>query len=211
MTTSAFNANKVGWIYVRGYSPSRYTNSKEGGSAVLWYRPGLEKIPSDKYEEFTRILIQGVETCVADALNRSNGKVGRCNVVLDAKGFGLSMIPSMGATKKLLTMLKDHFPGRMGVFVIANIARPAQMMLNLVLPFLSVEVRQKIHLLPSNKDERSKLLNALVEEEFVPYWLGGKDRYVFNADEYYNSGKYKTEFISDEAGLEYMKTMPYHA
>lgn len=211
MTPSAYETSKVGWVYVRGYSPSKFTTSEKGGSSVLWYRPGLEKIPDTKYEPFTRVLIQGIDTCIADALQRSDGKVGKCNILLDANGFGLSYIPAMGATKKLLTILKDHLPSRLGVLIIANAARPAQIMLNLVLPFLSPEVRRKIHLLPTNAQERAKMLSSLVEEEFVPVWLGGSDDYVFDAEEYHINGNFKTEFISDEEGLEYLKTMPYHS
>lgn len=212
ITPGAFADNEKGWIYVRGYSPTRYhTSNEKGGSSVIWYRPGIQKIPNGRYEEYFRTLIHAIDTCVADSLQRSNGQIGKCNVVLDAKGFGLSYIPPISATKKLMLMMQDHFPDRLGVLVIANMARAAQIFFKMVMPFLPIEVRRKIHLLPSEGEDRMDMLGALVVEEFIPIWLGGKDAFIFDSTEYYKSGKYKSDFISDEEGLEYIETMPYHA
>lgn len=170
----------------------------------------MNKLTSERYEAYARVLVHGIDTCIADVLRRSNGKVGKCNILLDANGFGLSGIPSMGMTKRLLSMLQDHYPDRLGVFVIANMANAAQIFLKMVLPFLPIEVRRKIHLLPSDAQGKSKMLKSLVVEQFVPTWLGGQDTHNFDANEYYKTGSYKSEFISDEEGVEYVKTMPYH-
>jgi len=212
ITKAAYDENQKGWIYVRGYSPTRYhDDAYVGGSSVLWYRPGLYKINDP--EPYFRALLQAIDTCVADALKRSDGRVGKCNVVLDAFGFGLSYIPPMAPIKKVLKMLQDHFPDKLGVFVIANMAKPAQIFLKMVSPFLPIEVRQKIHLLPSADDKqgRSSMMKELVDEEFIPTWLGGEDLYKFDAKEYYYNSRYKADFISDEEGLEYITSMPYHA
>jgi hypothetical protein len=212
MTPSAMDENKKGWFYVRGYSPTRYHASNEqGGSSVLWYRPEFQIKNSKTIEQQARVLVHGIDTCVGDALYRSNGKIGKCNIVLDANNFGLSNIPSMSATKKILTMLQDHFPDRLGVFVIANMAKPAQIFLKMVMPLVPVEVRRKIHVLPSDAEERANMLKSLVEERFIPTRLGGQDNYVFDANEYYKTGKYKSDFITNEEGIEYVKTMPHHA
>jgi hypothetical protein len=212
MTPSGMKENTKGMVYVRGYSPTRYhSDSKQGGSSVLWYRPGVQKMTVATYEAYARVLIHGIDTCIADALSRSNGKIGKCNILLDAAGFGLSSIPPMASTKRLLKMMQDHFPNRLGVFVIANMAKPAQIFLKMVMPFLPMEVRRKIHILPSNINERAGLLTLLVEEKFIPTWLGGRDPYQFDAIDYYKTGDYKSEFITDEEGIEYVKTMPYHA
>ncbi len=171
----------------------------------------MHKISSERYEEYFRVLIHGIDTCIADALKRSNGKIGKCNVLLDAKDFGLSFIPPLGATKRLMSMLQDHFPDSLGVLVVVNMAKAGQIFLKMVMPFLPIEVRRKIHVVPSDAQERMNMLGDLVEEKFIPTWLGGTDTYVFDSTEYYKSGKYRSDFISDEEGLEYIKTMPYHA
>lgn len=212
ITPSAVEENSKGWVYVRGYSPTRYHPDNEvGGSALMWYRPGLHKMSNDRYEAYARVLVHGIDTCIADAMKRSNGKIGKCNIVLDAAGFGLSYIPPIGSTKRILSMLQDHFPDKMGVLVVANMAKPAQIFMKMVFPFLPLEVRRKIHILPTDAESRSEMLKMLVEEKFIPSWLGGKDAYEFNANEYYKTGKYKSDFISDEEGIEYVTTMPYHA
>ena len=199
ITPAAFNENQKGWVYVRGYSPI------ERGGSLLWYRPGLHKLCKDRYEAYFRALLNGVETCVKDSLERSNGKVGKCNVVLDANGVGFSHIPPMSITKKILPLFTNLFSGRLGILLIANMAPAAQIFLKMVIPFLPPLVRQKIHLLPSDTKERLSVLRPLVEEEFIPSWLGGGDRYIFDAVEYYKIGKYKSDFISDEEGIEYVK------
>ena len=212
MTPSAFDENSKGWLYVRGYSPSRYDpNNEKSGSSVMWFRPGLQKISKERYEEYIRVLVHGIDTCVADAFKRSNGKVGKCNVFLDANGFGLSYIPPMGPTKRLLSMLKDHFPDKLGVIVIGNMPKAAHIFLKMIMPFLPVEVRRKIFLLPSDVEGKYAMTKSLVEEKFIPTWLGGKDSYKFDATEYYKTGNNRSDFISDEEGVEYRKTMPYHA
>ena len=154
---------------------------------------------------------EDIDACVADALKRSGGKIGKCNAVLDSKGFGLSYIPPMSATKRALSMLQDHFPDRLGVFVIANMAKPAQIFLKMVMPFLPIEVRRKIHVLPDHGEKRSEMLKKLVDEQYIPTWLGGTDTYEFNAVEYYEKSEHRTEFCTEEEGRSYLTTMPYHA
>lgn len=201
ITPSAFAENKKGWVYVRGYSPI------ERGGSVLWCRLGLHKISVERHEEYFRALLHGVETCVKDALQRSNGKNGKCNIVIDASGVGFSYIPPINITKKILPIFDQLFSGRFGNLVVVNMAMAAQIFFKVVMPFLPDNVQSKIHILPKNSEEASNMLKSLVEEEFIPTWLGGRDNYVFNADEYYNTGKYKSAFISDNEGVEYNKLM----
>jgi len=87
--------------------------------------------------------------------------------------------------------------------VIANMGAAAQWFFKMVMPFLPSEVRLKIHILPTRGKDRLKILKSLVEEQFIPTWLGGKDDYIFDATEYYMNGSYKSAFITDEQGVEY--------
>lgn len=212
ITPAAMKENTNGWFYVRGYSPTKYhSDNEKGGSSILWYKPGIYTVTNETFEAVARIMVNALETCVADALRRSNGKVGKCNVLLDGKGFGISAIPSMSLTKRLLSMLQDHYPDRLGVFAVTNVSKAGHIFINLVMPFLPTEVKRKFVLLPSDPEIRLKKLRLIIDEKFIPTSFGGQDTYEFNTHEYYSTGTYKSELISDKEGIEYVKTMPYHA
>jgi hypothetical protein len=209
MTVSALKENRNGWVYVRGYSPSRYhQDASIGGSSVLWMTPGLHKMEDP--EPYTRVLMNAIDRCIGDALIRSGGTNGKCNIVVDCADFGLSKIPPLVPTKRALKMLQDHNPDRLGVLVMLNASSAAQMFLKVLMPFLPDIVRQKIHLVPNDPKERLKMMKELVEEKFIPVRLGGTDNYKFHADHYYSS-EVKTEVLSDEEGVKYYETLPYYA
>lgn len=209
MTVSALKENKNGWVYVRGYSPSRYhPDSSIGGASILWMTPGLQKMEDP--EPYTRVLMNAIDRCIGDALVRSGGTNAKCNIVVDCAGFGLSKIPPLVPTKRALKMLQDHNPDRLGVLVMLNASSAAQMFLKVLMPFLPDIVRKKIHLVPNDPSERMEMMKELVEEKFIPVRLGGADNYKFNADHYYNS-EVKTEVMSDEEGIKYYETIPYYA
>ena len=54
------------------------------------------------------------------------------------------------------------------------------------------------------------MLKEIVHEDFIPVWLGGVDKYQFEAKEYYKDSEYKSEFMTDEEGVEFYDTMPYY-
>jgi hypothetical protein len=210
MTPSAMKENELGWTYVRGYSPTRYHEDPQvGGASILWLTPGLFKMQDS--EAYGRALLHSLDNCVADALFRSGGKIGKCNVVLDCNDVGFSKIPPIGPTKTLLKKMQDNYPHKLGVFVIANVSGASQMFLKLLLPLLPEVVRQKIHILPNDDKERLLMLEELVHTEFIPVRLGGTDRYTFDAETYYKSSQYGAEFLSDEEGKKYHQTMPYYS
>ena len=47
-------------------------------------------------------------------------------VVLDCRGFGLSMVPSLSVVKKLFGFIADHYPRRLGKLIVINISRPGK-------------------------------------------------------------------------------------
>eukprot|EP00557_Chaetoceros_sp_GSL56_P009138 CAMPEP_0176493282 /NCGR_PEP_ID=MMETSP0200_2-20121128/9468_1 /TAXON_ID=947934 /ORGANISM="Chaetoceros sp., Strain GSL56" /LENGTH=612 /DNA_ID=CAMNT_0017890939 /DNA_START=1355 /DNA_END=3190 /DNA_ORIENTATION=+ len=207
ITPSAMHENRKGWVYVRGYSPTRYhPDPSVMGSSVLWMRPGLHKIEDP--ESFSRAVIHAVETCITDSLIRSGGKVAKCNILLDCDDVGLSKIPPIGPTKRTLKILQDHYPDKLGTFAISNLSSAAQMFLKVLLPLLPEIVRQKIHIVPNDVEERSKMLKAVIHEDFIPSQYGGKDDYKFHAKEYYQNGRYKAEVMADEEGTRYYSTIP---
>merc|ERR1711957_1027362 len=105
MTTTALSENKEGWLYIRGHSPTTHqTDSSWGGHSLAWYRPAKHPKAGKNidWEAYLRTITHTVDACVKDALIRSGGKLGKCTVVLDSAGFGLSMMPHLGEIKRLL-------------------------------------------------------------------------------------------------------------
>eukprot|EP01083_Nonionella_stella_P110153 322139_1 len=177
----------------------------------MWYTPALKKMQDP--EPHTRAILNNLEICVSDALTRSGGRTGKCNIFLNCDGFGLSMIPPITATKRLLKLMQDNYPDKLGVFVIANIGGASQMFLKIILPLLPEVVRQKIHILPNDEEKRTAMMKELVHEPFIPTQYGGGDSYKFDYDTYYkSSGRegQEIEMMSDEEGIRYYETIPYY-
>lgn len=214
ITPSTYRENEAGLMYVHGHSPTRYhEDASKGGFSLAWYTPGNRRksTSDDAYEDYIRVVVNAIETCTVDALSRSDGKIGKCNMVLDFAGFGISMIPPIGVIKKLLKMLQDHFPDRLGVLVIMNMASAAQMILKLTMPFIPKIVKQKIHILPNNREAQFDMLKELIDEQYIPIRFGGADDFKFDAKTYYDSGMYQSDVWSEQEGRGYTESMPYHA
>jgi hypothetical protein len=205
MTPSAVRESEDGFFYVRGYSPppADSTHADDSGHTLVFYRPGLHKY--DDTEAYLRLLIHTLDAAVADSLSRSNDKIGKFNIILDCHGFGLSMTPGLSHVKRLFAMLQDHFPDRLGVLMIVNLSGPGQLFLKMIKSVISEAVKRKIHIIPGN-DRGRDMLEALVDEAYIPTWLGGTDAYVPDA-----KAVYADRLCSEEAGREYYLTMPYHA
>lgn len=210
MTPSALKENEKGWIYYRGFSPNPFVDDdKEAGHGMIWYRPGLKKIGDA--EAYSRTIINAFDTAIADSLIRSNNRVGKVNILLDCKGFGISYIPRLSDMVKLITMMQDHYPDKFGMLIIAHLQGAAGIVLKMAMPLLPEAVRYKIRILPNDEKKSRDLLKIMVVEEFIPDWLGGVDNYRFDANSYYDPDGSGRRYFSEEEGREYLVTMPYHA
>lgn len=228
MSPSAIQYNKDGFIYFRGHSKagpkqrleigggggsSNDDELNNAGHSMIWYRPALGSLQDP--ELYVRTMIHTLDSAVADSLLRNQGTIGRFNVVLDCKGVGSKSIPSMTMVKKLFGFLQDHFPDRLGVLLVANLSGMAQMIMKMVLPFVTEDVRAKIHILPGNDEDRRRMLLQFIEEENVPVYFGGNDEYVFDINEYYSDsggvGAGEKCVLSEDEIRGYLETMPYHA
>lgn len=218
VSDAAVQFNKDGFIYIRGHSrlgpkqllEAEKSNDKSiianGGHSMVLYRPGLAS-PAENSEFYGRNMINALEMAVSDSLARNKGTIGRFNVVMDCTGMSSKNSPSIANVKKLFSVLQDHFPDRLGVILAANLSGLTQMLMKMVLPFVTEDVRAKIHIIPNGEEERREMLLQFMEEEEIPHYLGGKDEYKFDAKEYYE-GKC---ILPEEGILEYRSTMPYHA
>lgn len=81
------------------------------------------------------------------------------------------------------------------------------MLMKMMLPFVTEDVRAKIHIVPNREVERREMLLQFMAEDEIPYYLGGKDDYEYDATEYYR-GKC---VLSEDGIREYITTMPFHA
>lgn len=110
--------------------------------------------------------------------------------------------------KHVISILQDHYPNRLGVIVVTNVSRTAEFVVNLIKPLISKEVRNKIHFLSHEHGLRASELEALIEKEYIPDWLGGLDNHQFDVEEYYSD---KHHVWSVEEGRAFVRSMPYHA
>lgn len=204
MTPAAIEENKAGWIYAHGYSPSF---EDEPGPSIVFLRPGLHAMKNP--EGYLRTLINTLEFAVVDGFTRSGDRFGKYNVLLDSTDFKISNIGSIHNVKRAFRMMKDHFPDRLSHIFFTNLGGPAQLFLKLVTPFIEDSVKEKMHVIPNDPKTRVEMLRPLLGEQFIPTWLGGEDTFEFNAQEYY--GRSKSLVTTNEDGLSYLTTMPYHA
>ena len=209
MTPSAFKENEKGWIYYRGFSPNPFVDDdRKAGHGMIWYRPGIKKIGDT--EAYGRTIVNAVDTAIADSLVRTNNRVGKINILLDCKGFGISYIPRLSDLIRLITILQDHYPDKFGMLIIAHLQGASGLVLKMAMPLLPEAVRYKIRILPNDEEKALNLLKVMIVEEFIPDWLGGVDDYRFDANSYYDPDGSGKRFFSDEEGKQYLTTMPYH-
>lgn len=217
VTPKMIQYNKNGFMYRRGNSrpgprkrleAEKAKNSESlstSGHSLLFYRPAVATV--DNPDLYGRVMLNAIDSAVADSLLRNKGEIGRFNIIFDCKGFGSKNAPSLANVKLLFRYLQDHFPDRLGVLVVANLGGLAQMLMKMVLPFVTEDVRAKIHVIPSDEEGRREMLLQFIDEDKIPTWLGGKDDYEFDANEYYKSEKC---VLSEDEISSFLIDMPYH-
>mmetsp|Transcript_17757 Transcript_17757/g.32124 ORF Transcript_17757/g.32124 Transcript_17757/m.32124 type:complete len:519 (-) Transcript_17757:98-1654(-) len=210
LTPASMKENEAGVIYLRGHGPASGEGDTFGGHSIVWFRLALHT--HDDFSAYIRMLIHTLDSAVSDSLLRSNNQVGKYNIVLDCANLTMSSIPKMSDLKKLFGMMQDHLPNRLGVLMLANLGGAGQFLLKMIKPLISEAVRNKIHAIPNDGPERSDMLTAFLHDDaHVPKWLGGSDPYEFNHKEYYAPYIQQKHVWTNEEGLEYLTTMPYHA
>jgi len=198
VTPSMVDFAKTGWMFQHGFS--------KDGSSMVWYRPGLlHKVHNP--ETYIRTVVSTLEFAVADSFMRSEGSIGRYNVVVDCHKFSLSSVPTFSHVRRLVGILQDHFPHRTSFVFVVNLASAAQLFLKMIRPLLSEKLNQKIRIIPTNSEERSKILREFIDNDNIPTWLGGEDSYTFDVKTYYDMD----ELADDDESLEYLTSMPIHA
>jgi len=208
ITPSIKKANNKGFVYQRGFSPPYSGEDENGSHAIVVLRLSRRVTPDDKNGVFfIRAMIKEFDQAVAASLQRSNGRVGKFNAVVDGKDFTWSTMPSIGIVKSLVTILQDHFADRLGVIILVNIGPICEILLKIFLSLITEEVRNKILMLPHDQKERMITLETVLGKDNIPIWLGGTDNFVFQVDEYYAKNKIS---LDDEA-LEYLTTMPLYS
>ena len=206
VTKSMMISNSDGAMYHHGFSPSLHDimdhhrddsqflprshgdNNRVSwptlGHSLVWIRPALRIHVDD--ESTVRAAINILDRAVAASLQRSGGRVGKFNVVFDMKGLSWKSTPSMTCIKSALTILNNHYVDRLGIVLLVNMSHVSEVLLNLVRPLLSPEVRNKIVIVPSrDKKHREEVLSSVLGSHNIPTWLGGFDTYKFNLMNYY--------------------------
>eukprot|EP00536_Pseudo-nitzschia_multiseries_P001377 jgi/Psemu1/181052/e_gw1.18.275.1 len=209
VTPGIKRANSRGLVYHRGFSPP-HPEDENSGHAIVWLRLALKNKTENESERvyFVRSMIREFDRAVAASLQRSNGRLGKFNAVVDGNGFTWGSMPSLSAVKTLVAILQDHFADRLGVVILVNVGSICELLLKLFLPLITEEVRNKIVMLPHDpKEQMETLQKVLGTKKNIPNWLGGADDFDFQVDEYYAND----HIGRDEEALKYLTTMPYHA
>jgi len=171
---------------------------------MIFARPGKHKVRDPM--AYFRVLFHAIEKAIADALHHSHGRVGKFNILIDCTEYQFSKIPDIAHIKQHINMLQDHYPNRLGVVVMTNVSRTAEIFIKIIKQLITKEVRDKIIVLSHDKDKQKTQLEALIEKEYVPSWLGGPDSYHLDAEHYYP----KRQRFSDAEGVSFLEHMPYH-
>jgi hypothetical protein len=196
----------VGTIYTRKYAHTT-VDTKTTYMPIVWYRPGLAKAIDS--EIYTRNLIYTLDR--ASALAGSflpkdeRDDERRYFVVLDCRGFGFGMIPTMAEIRFAFSLLNDHFPRRLGRLLIVNSSRSANVFWRLIQPLLLQTVRDKVTII-SGSIQSMDLIQQYVNPKDIPSWLGGEDQWLFDGEEYYGKG---VDWSDDEA-LAYRRYLYMH-
>lgn len=199
---SVIRENEKGWVYFRGFARSPDNKNRH---AMVWARVGIHK-HQDPLAYF-RCIFHSVDKAVAESLHHSHGRVGKVNAVVDVAHYEWGNLPPLPYIKQAVTMFQDHFPDRLGVVLLVNLSRTAEMLVNVIKALLTKDVREKIHVLAHDPEKRLEQLEALIEHEYIPKWLGGRDDFRFEASSYYP----KRIRISEKEGRDFLTSMPYHA
>jgi hypothetical protein len=205
MSPSGISENRIGWVYTRGFAKASPQNSRYGRHAMIWVRPGMHQTVDGM--AYFRVILNTVDAAIAASLRDSHGRVGKFNAVIDTTNYEWSKMPNIAHIKQHVTMLQDHYPDRLGVLLLINLSRSAEFFVNIVKNLLTKEVREKIMVLPHNKEKALAQLGAVVENEYIPDWLGGPDRFRFDASHYYA----KQQHMSEVDSRSFLVAMPYHA
>lgn len=203
VSPSVLKENAKGYVYHRGFSPEHFEDAGKHGT--VWARVG-HQVKNEL--AFFRGILNAADRAIAASLIESQGEVGKYNVIFDCSGFSVSNTPSFHSLKQAITMLQDHYPNRLGMIFLAHLSRPGEMFLRVILRLITKEVREKVKLLPNYDKEKSlAILRMVVEEDYIPEYLGGTDTYKFDVNDYYPQYLHCTE----EEAQEFITTMPYHA
>jgi hypothetical protein len=206
VTPSVLRENEVGWVYHHGFSPAAPGEEhRHARHAVVYLRPGIH--PAQDSAAYFRAILNTVDRAIGESLQSSHGRVGKFNVLIDAKGASLKTLPDFAHFKQAITMLQDHYPSRLGMLFLVNMSRTAEIIVHFVKPLITMEVRDKIHILSHDPEQRKAELESFIGTDSIPDWLGGSLVYRFNVHEYYP----KKYYWSDLEGSNFAKTMPYHA
>eukprot|EP00587_Corethron_hystrix_P010222 CAMPEP_0113320976 /NCGR_PEP_ID=MMETSP0010_2-20120614/14615_1 /TAXON_ID=216773 ORGANISM="Corethron hystrix, Strain 308" /NCGR_SAMPLE_ID=MMETSP0010_2 /ASSEMBLY_ACC=CAM_ASM_000155 /LENGTH=234 /DNA_ID=CAMNT_0000178957 /DNA_START=738 /DNA_END=1442 /DNA_ORIENTATION=- /assembly_acc=CAM_ASM_000155 len=176
LTQAMIDESRDGWFYIRGVT-------KEG-NPIVWYRVGKHSI--DDPDSYIRVLFYNLEKATAESMKSSNGKdSGKYSIFIDVADFSTSKLPSFQYVKKIFALMQDHLPNRLKAITILNLSTPAQLFYNLCKPLLHEDVQRKISVPPKKEKLRLMEMQKLVQNEYIPTWLGGKDAFVFSSDSYY--------------------------
>lgn len=178
VTPSMIKENSLGYVYANGRS--------RDGHGLVYYRPGIVDRYQDEVSYF-RCIFHAIEAAIAET--------GTFVAVVDAANFHWHKAPNIRYwVRQTITMLKDHYPHRLGGIYVYNMSSMTEMVMQLIRPLLPARVRDLTHIVKSRHDLVGSLGNALTED----------DNFVFHTESYYEPNIFHW---SDEEARQYLQFM----
>eukprot|EP00285_Hemiselmis_virescens_P010439 CAMPEP_0173382422 /NCGR_PEP_ID=MMETSP1356-20130122/4925_1 /TAXON_ID=77927 ORGANISM="Hemiselmis virescens, Strain PCC157" /NCGR_SAMPLE_ID=MMETSP1356 /ASSEMBLY_ACC=CAM_ASM_000847 /LENGTH=274 /DNA_ID=CAMNT_0014336751 /DNA_START=56 /DNA_END=877 /DNA_ORIENTATION=+ len=157
------------------------------GRPTLFMRPAFDTC-KDAHDLNVKHLVYNMERAVS-YMDEAN-HIGKMVVVLDCLNYSSSTSPPFKTSKATLTILQDHYPERLGKFLILSAPWYFHMFFKAISPFIDPETKEKIEFVTA-KDTPG--IRAELEKHFVmssfPQFLYGdlSPEEAFNKDTYYTA------------------------
>mmetsp|Transcript_29237 Transcript_29237/g.58915 ORF Transcript_29237/g.58915 Transcript_29237/m.58915 type:complete len:268 (-) Transcript_29237:240-1043(-) len=162
------------------------------GRPVLYMRPALEHAKNDHDGNLKHLVYQLELAC--SAMDEGNG-IGKMLVLLDCKDYSAFNSPPMKTSRATLTILQDHYPERLGKFVIVDAPWYFHAFYNAIYPFIDKVTASKVTFITGKDEEKRAQLNAFIPLSQLPKGIYGEmeESAFFNGSTYFTlEGENKT-------------------
>ncbi|GAA96587.1 uncharacterized protein L969DRAFT_88063 [Mixia osmundae IAM 14324] len=144
------------------------------GRPILYLRPAKENTkPSER--QIRNVVFQLERLC--EIMPKG---VSKCAILIDYKGSSSSTQPPMWITKRVINILQQHYPERLGAAVILNLPWYLSSSIKMITPILDKETTDKLSFNPSKEK-----LRLLVPRDQLDATFGGNLHYTYDPKVYF--------------------------
>jgi len=164
---------QIGGMYIHGYDKYR---------RPVVYLKVADKPDPHTSEEKLRFITFTLEKA-AKLMDKSRG-VEKAVWCVDCNNYDRKYNGDLSHSRALLSILQNHYPERLGLFLIIDAPFLFRIFWKLISPFIDAKTMRKIVFLGGTPEEKRKVLQEYIDLKDVPKAYWGDSDFVFNADEY---------------------------